>query len=98
MRLKPILKSNAIFWDGSIQLVGRIELWESKLSFRFENFKHSHIKLIIHLVEIEKVKVFRIFNIGKNGLKIISKDGRTDMFVLEDCQTFYQNLSQILEE
>lgn len=94
---KPILKSNAIFWDGSIQLTGVIELWEGKLTFDFEDFQHSHLSLAIQLSDIKTIKIFRIFNIAKNGLKIISNDGHVDMFVLEDCKTFYQLLSKNLE-
>ena len=92
MKLQPIYTTSAIFWDGSIQLIGNIELWESQVTFSFEDFKHSHLNLAIPFSAIQKVKIFRIFNIAKNGLKVISKDGRVDMFIIEDCQAFYQRL------
>lgn len=83
-----LLTVTAIFWDGAHQLSGTLELNETKLIFRFDDFKHSHLNLSIMLSDIKYAKVFLVFNIARKGLKIETEDGTIDMFVLEDSKAF----------
>ncbi len=88
----PLHAYPAHLWDGNHQLPGTLELWEKQLVFRFTNFKDSHLNLTIQLDDIETVEEFLIYNIARNGLRVIGKDGKTDAFVLEGSRFFKQLL------
>ena len=77
----------AIFWDGAKQLSGILEIFETELTFQFEDFKHSHLGLRISFEEIQYAKEFLLFNLTRNGLKIVSRDGKIDMFILDDSKS-----------
>ena len=83
-----ILNSHAYLWYGTKQLSGTLELWPTQLVFHFDDFKKTQLTLNIALANIEFAKLFLIFNIAKNGLKVKTKDGKIDLFVLEDCERF----------
>ncbi|MBK6931523.1 MAG: hypothetical protein IPH12_11935 [Saprospirales bacterium] len=84
----PILSVSALLWDGSRQLSGILELWETLVFFRLDDFKNSHLQLSIPLTELDFVEEYMVFDLAKNGLRIQSKDGRFDLFVLEEGQRF----------
>ena len=67
------LQASAYFWDGTNKLPGTLELWPTELVFQFTDFQQSHLDLRIPLEEIELVEIFMVFNLAKNGLKIISQ-------------------------
>lgn len=92
-----ILNSHGYLWDGTKQLSGNLKLCPSQLVFEFDDFHQTHMNLMIELSEIEFVKVFLIYNIALHGLKIKSKDGKIDLFVLEDCSKFCQILLAEIE-
>ena len=82
---KQILKEkrfDAFLWDGIKRLEGEIKVFEKHLDFEFKDFSSSHIKLQIPFEGIEKIEDFKVFGIAKNGVKILSKDGKEDCFVL----------------
>lgn len=89
-----IYSSSAFFWDGSVQLSGVLELWDTEIKFIFEDFQHSHLNLKIQLDDIKICKSFLLFNVAQKGLKIISVNGKVDMFILEDSKEFYKILEQ----
>lgn len=84
----PILSVPALLWDGSRQLSGVLELWETLVFFRLDDFKNSHLQLGILLSELDFVEEYMVFDLAKNGLRIQSKDGRFDLFVLDEGQRF----------
>lgn len=84
----PIFSTPASLWDGASQLSGNLELWETEVVFRLADFKDSHLNLRIPLADIEKVEEYLVFNVAKNGLKIQDREGRYDLFVLEDVRGF----------
>ncbi len=84
----PILSVPALLWDGSKQLSGILELWKTLVYFRLDDFKNSHLQLRIPLTELDFVEEYMVFDLAKNGLRIQSKDGRYDLFVLEEGPRF----------
>lgn len=92
------LRARAFFWDGSKQLPGLLKLNKEKLLFQFDDFLHSHLKLCIDLKSIDSVKVFLVFNIAKNGLKITSNNQKIDMFILDEAELFYECLKKQMNE
>jgi hypothetical protein len=87
-----ILSSPAYLWDGYHQLLGTLELWESEVIFKLSDFKYSHLNLHIAMKNISKVEEFLIFDLAKNGLRIQNKDGKYDLFVLEESEYFKKML------
>lgn len=94
----PFYSTDAHLWDGTNQLSGQLELWESKIIFRLEGFEFSHLNLSIAFSDIEKIEPYLVFNLAKNGLRIQSREGKFDLFVLEDIDKFKKNLSQVLNK
>ncbi len=73
-----------MLWDLHRRLSGQIILTGNRLQFEFHDFSKSHLQLHIQLKEIEKAEEMSVYRFAKHGLKIISKSGREDIFVLED--------------
>ena len=94
----PILSCSAAIWDGSRQLSGKLELWEKEVVFKLADFKFSHLNLYIPLKDIEKAEEYLVFNLAKNGLRIENKDGKYDMFVLDEGTAFKQALHNQLRK
>lgn len=88
----PILSVPALLWDGSQQLSGILELWSEAVFFRLSGFKNSHLHLHIPIPEIERVEEYLVFNLAKNGLRIESKNGQVDLFVLDEGPQFKKAL------
>ena len=88
----PTFSTPAFLWDGLSQLPGTLELWEQKVVFRFDNFRDTHLNLVIPLWEILRVEEFLIFNISRNGLRIENKEGKADCFVLEEPGIFKEKI------
>lgn len=53
--------------------------------FRFEDFKNSHLSLVIFIHEIERIETFQIFNAFNYGVRILNKKGKSDAFIIEDA-------------
>ena len=94
---KQILKEkrfDAFLWDGIKRLEGEIKVFEQHLDFEFKDFSSSHLKLQIPFEGIEKIEDFKIFGLAKNGVKILSKDGKEDCFVLNQSDRFKKLLNK----
>lgn len=71
-------------WDGNKQLSGQLHINNKELSFEFDNFQNSSMSLHIPISKIEKVEIFALYNIAPNGLKIHTKTGEVNSFVMEN--------------
>lgn len=93
----PVFSTPAFLWDGVIQLSGILEVWEREVVFSLNNFKESHLSLSIPLTAIERVEEYLVFDLAKNGLRIQDKDGKYDLFVLEEVHQFKNRLLAAME-
>jgi len=93
--LQPIYSVEASIWDGSYQLPGVLEILNDTVSFKFNDFNKSHIKLQIPFIEIKEVEEYLIYELARGGLRITSKNGHFDLFVLQNVALFKQ---KVLEE
>ena len=84
----------AFLWDGKRQLPGTLELWEHKVIFRFDNFRDSHLNLVIPIWEILRVEEFLLFEVSRNGLCIENRGGQSDCFVLDEPGVFKNKLRE----
>ena len=75
----------ATLWDGSKQLHGSLELLENGLFFSLNNFSRSNLNLDIPYEHIENVRLYRVYKISLEGLEIVTKDGKQNVFVMEDA-------------
>ncbi len=90
-----LLQSLASLYNGKQQLPGTLILTDEHLLFTFDDFSQSHLNLQIPINEIEQVEEFLIFNISRHGLKITSKDGHLDLFVLNDPAVFRKAIAKL---
>lgn len=88
----------AFLWDDRQRLSGMLELWNLEIVFRFNDYKGGHLSLEIPLDSIETVEVFLIYNFARHGLKVQTREGKFDLFVLEEASVFKEKLERQLVE
>ena len=93
-----LFSSPAILMDVKNQLSGKLELWETKITFQLDDFKSSHLNLSIPINSIENVEEFLIFNIARNGLRIQNRNGRFDLFVLKESDVLKKMILGKIED
>ncbi len=91
------LQFTAFLWDGIQRLEGALIIGEAFLEFKSKNFQNSHLKLLIRLDQINKVEEFRIFEVSRNGVRLHSRDGKIDSFVLDESIQFRKLLQKKLD-
>lgn len=85
----------AILWDGYKQLHGYLEFGDNELIFRLEDFSETSLHLTIPYAEILKVSSYKVYGISSRGVEITSKDGKRNVFVVEDILTLKQELEKV---
>ena len=83
---------DATLWDGSKQLHGQLSLLEDRLLFSLTNFSQSNLNLNIPYNQIDKVSLYRVYKLAIQGLEIITKDGKQNIFVTEELEKFKHKL------
>ena len=91
-QFRLLYSSPAILWDGFRQLSGILELHEDIIHFQLHDFAFSHLSLVIPLVEIDLVEEYLIFDLAKNGLLILNKNGNRELFVMTNGPAFLRKL------
>ncbi|MBK9255551.1 MAG: hypothetical protein IPM42_08700 [Saprospiraceae bacterium] len=87
---------NAILWDGHKQLHGFLEFGEKVLEFRLKDFSDTSLSLAIAYSNIASINEHKIFGISFEGVEILSKDGRRNVFVVQDLILVKKDLNQRL--
>lgn len=88
----------AWLWNGWQQIPGRLRLLENKLRFELTSFPGSHLQLEILYEGMAGAEEFLVFDLARNGLRIQSMDGRSDLFVLDDLEAFKKALEDRLNK
>ena len=78
--------AEAYLWNGKHKLPGQLTLTNTHLEFVLRDFTQSHLKWRMELDEIESAKDFLVFNLARQGLRIMGKEGKSDLFVLENVE------------
>lgn len=92
--MENIQNHKAWLWDGSTQLEGSLLLSKENLIFKPKIFNDGNLKIEIPFENIFKMESFLLFGISKNGLKIITTDGKQDSFILDNIPDFKNELLQ----
>ena len=85
---------NAILWDGNKQLHGYLEFGESELIFRLKDFSETSLHLVIKYDDIASARKFKLYGLSNEGIEIISRDYKRNVFVVDDTTTFRHELKQ----
>lgn len=91
------INAEAYLWNGKQKLPGKLVLTNTHLEFLLQGFEESLLNWHIELDEIESAKDFLVFNIARQGLRIISNAGKSDLFVLENVEDlghFFRELNK----
>ncbi|MGB4960191.1 MAG: hypothetical protein WBO36_12000, partial [Saprospiraceae bacterium] len=75
---------NAILWDGHKQLHGVLEFDDQKLVFRLRDFVDTSLHLEILYKNIRSFNNYKLYGITNEGIDIVSKEGKHNVFVVED--------------
>ena len=74
----------AILWDGQKQIKGHLHLVEHHLQFKMIDFADTDLDLDISYSDIEKVEYHQLYDMTTQGLEIITKNQRKNIFILDD--------------
>lgn len=81
----PLLYSvDAILWVGEHRIAGLLTVTKDALEFLLKPDPKSHFSLLIRKKDIRQVEEFLLFGVSRNGLSVISKNGKTDSFIVDD--------------
>ena len=78
------VKATAFLWDGKKQLPGMLVISDQYVAFNSLYFRDSHLQLRIRITDIDHLALKPIFRISTHILRIKSRVGKTDQFVLEN--------------
>lgn len=84
----------AFIWDENKQLSGSIFLSDEEVIFQFRDFGKSHLSLKIAYTNIIKIEIFVIYNLSINGLKIVGKNQKEDLFILQNPKALKKEIEQ----
>lgn len=79
------MKVSAILWDGFSKLKGVLELESHQISFHLTDFANTDLELEIIYDEVLDVKYQPIYGLDEHGLEIISKSGKSNVFVVDNA-------------
>jgi len=85
-------------WDGYKQLSGQLQINQKELTFVFDYFQKSSMSLHIPLTKIDKVELFRIYNIADKGLRVRTKSGEVNQFILENPLDIKQKITAYINK
>ena len=74
----------AILWDGRKQIKGELILSEKLIRFKMKDFSDTDLDFILPYNRIDKVNYHKIFGLDAKGVEIVSKEGKKNVFVLDD--------------
>ena len=78
------MKVKAILWDGFNKIQGELALGNHKISFHLSDFSNTNLEFDLPYSEIVRVKYHHIYNISEKALEIISKAGKSNVFVVSE--------------
>ncbi len=89
------MQSKAFFFDpkNAQKLSGTLFLTKECLTFAFDDFEQSHLEWVLQLVDIQKVIIYKIYNIANVGIHIFSKNDKQDIFILENPELWIFQLT-----
>jgi hypothetical protein len=81
------MQSKAFLFDPNAQkLSGTLFLTKDCLTFVLDDFPKSSLQWILQLADIQEVIFYKIYNIANAGIHIFSKNGKEDVFILENAE------------
>jgi hypothetical protein len=75
---------------------GKLYLFNDKLQFKSHKFNIQNNQLIINLFEIDKVGFFNIYGFVPTGLRITTKSGKIEKFVVSDRKKWKAEIEKLL--
>jgi hypothetical protein len=84
---------NAILWDGHKQLHGFLEFTDMELIFRLKDFSETNLHLLLKFEDISKIRKHKLYNLSHEAIEICSKEGKRNVFVVEDVDKLKKEIS-----
>lgn len=83
---------NAILWDGNKQLQGKLIFEKKRIKFKLHDFSHTDLDFDLAYKEIQSVNYYKLYELEPSGLEIISIQGRSNIFILENPQEIKKSI------
>jgi len=80
------MKIPAILWDGEKKIRGVLKVDQQRVDFEALDFAQTNLQFSIEYKEINKVNYYRLFDLEVNGIEIITKDIRSNVFLMNEPQ------------
>ena len=71
-------------WDGINKLQGELILEEKSLKFHLFDFANTDLEFEIMYNEISNVDIHSLFGLDEQGVEIISKSRKSNVFVVDN--------------
>jgi hypothetical protein len=75
-------------WDGVNKLQGELILDTTAIKFRLIDFSKSDLQMNLPLSDIDTVSYESVYGLNLKALKIISIEGRSNIFVIENPEKY----------
>ncbi|MDR3245669.1 MAG: hypothetical protein LBT50_04480 [Prevotellaceae bacterium] len=77
---------------------GKLYLFTDRLQFKSHKVNIQKNQVIINLLEIEKVGFFNIYGFVPTGLRVTTKDGKSEKFVVNERKKWKAKIEKLLSE
>jgi len=76
----------AILWDGHKQIKGELILEKKRIKFRLADFSETDLDFDLAYQEIKQLSYHSLYELSTNGLRIESKNKKSNIFIVERPQ------------
>lgn len=74
----------AILWDGHKQIKGELILEKKRIKFCMMDFSDTDLDFDLAYGEIEELEYHSLYELSTSGLRIKSKNNKSNIFIVEE--------------
>ena len=86
------MKVKAILWDGFSKINGELVLGHQKISFHLSDFSNTDLEFDLPYSEIISVEYHHIFGLSEKALEIMTKAGKSNVFVVDKAEVVREQI------
>lgn len=82
----------AILWDGQNQIKGELILEKKRIKFSLMDFSETDLDFDLAYREIKEVSYYKLYDHSDSGLRIISDQGTSNVFIVDEPQKMKRSI------
>lgn len=98
LSFKLILSAPANHFKGIESVGGNLHLYEDRLQFQSHGFNIQNQMTMIPLEQIAEVGFYNTLGLIPNGLKVITKEGKTEKFVIGKRKIWKETIDKQIQQ